>query len=312
MENKIGDAINSEGFLFQKYCVEKIKLAGWTIDSEEYPISENESFDIKVSNAVDVARALAVVECKRQDPQRKRWIFFKSEALSPKSNPFSVMVHCLYILEGMSRKAEVMRGVMEGVNEKILESPLCHTTAVEVYKDPKKRDSWQTNTEVIYKASLKVAKGVDYLFHSEAENIQFLIKYGLKRLEKERTTLGYQYYTNEEIIPVIITSAPLLSVSFKPEQMNTDTFKVAFENLDTEQCKWLVYEFPLPIELRRESKFFRRISEDNRYAKMHIFMVNANWIKDFFIALIESIQKNGGEQGRVVSPQFSDIYKPIK
>lgn len=309
LEDTVADALNNEGFLFQKYCVEKIKEAGWSIDSEEYPISENESFDIKVSSILfEVVRHIAVVECKRQDPQRKRWIFFRNKVPSSKSNPFSIMVHSLHAMNRESRKARVMRGVMEGFDEETLGYPSCHTTGVEVYKDEETQNQWKTNSAVIYKASMTVAKGVSYLFDSEAEALQRLLKYGWKNLEKEKKEFGWQYSACGDIIPIVITSAPLFSVSFKPEQMDTDTFKVNYENLNAEQCKWLVYEFPLPHNLRLENKDFWKLHGENRYAKTHIFIVNANWIKDFFTCLIESIKNVGGEHGRVLSPQFHEVY----
>jgi hypothetical protein len=313
VESGVADALNDEGFLFQKYCAQKIAEAGWTIDAEEYPISDKESLDIKASVInFETSLDIAVVECKRQDPQRKRWAFFRGATPSSKSNPFLIQMHCLHTFEGgfRGRGAGVFRSVMECLNEEKLEYPSCHTTGIEVYKDEKERGPWKTNSEVVYKSCINVAKGINHLFDSEADTVYKTIRYGLKRLEKEKKLFHWKYSLGGTLIPVVITSAPLFSIVFNADQMDVETFKVQFEKLVYEQSKWLVYEFPLPEPLRYYSARFFKMSGENRYAKMHIFIVNGMWVTEFFRRLSESLTDRSEKTGRALHSEYHDFYKP--
>ena len=311
MEAEFTDVLNREGFFFQKYCVQKLKEAGWVIDFEEYPISENETFDIKANLVLfETALNIAVVECKRQDPTRKYWIFYKRDLGTPKSQPFLIQTHQLFTSRPKFLwKSKVLRGVLEGLNESKLGYPACHTIGVEVFKDG---NSWKTNSQVIHKASIVVAKGVNHLFDSEAERLYNNIRVGLKRLEKDKKKHGWPYFLGGTIIPVIITSAPLFSVVFDPSEMDPKTFKISHNKLDHKVKNWLVYEFPLPSELRYHSKDVFTLTGENRYAKMHIFIVNGRHVTQFFRCLSESIKTHSEKSWRVLFSEFMELYDPNK
>ncbi|MCL2476820.1 hypothetical protein [Candidatus Bathycorpusculum sp.] len=310
LEGEIVTALNSGGYLFQKYCARKIQESGWTIDTEEYPISDNLSIDLKVTKFTnDTAREIAIVEVKRQDPQRKRWIFFKDE--NPKFSSFSFQGHCLNTpAMGRSRKGTyVARSVRECLNEEDLEMPQCHSAGIEFFKESATKSCWKSNSEIIYKSCFNVAHGVNHLFDVEAEALQRTIRYGINRLENEKKIFGRKYWFGGTIIPVVITSAPLMSVSFDPELMDTSTFKVKFDNIVHKKQKWLVYDFPLPKSLQYNPVDIRQMFAEDRYAKMHIFIVNGNYVGEFFNKLALSIKgcfkKNG-----FIEMSYTDFYKP--
>lgn len=52
MEPDQTGALNEAGFFFQKWCAQKIKDADWIVETEEYPISDNESFDIRAVSSL--------------------------------------------------------------------------------------------------------------------------------------------------------------------------------------------------------------------------------------------------------------------
>lgn len=311
METDFADLLNKEGFFFQKYCAQKIAEAGWIIDFEEYPISENETFDIKANLVLfETALHIAVIECKRQDPTRKYWIFYRKGPRSSESQPFLIQTHSLSTsIEKFPWKSKVVRGVMEGLNESKLDYPSCHTTGIEIFKDGK---SWKANSEVIYKASIVVAKGVNHLFDSEAERLYNNTRIGLKRLEKDRKEHGWPYFLGGTMIPVVITSASLSSVVFDPNEMDTKTFRVSYDKIDREEKKWRVYEFPLPLELRYSSKDVFTLTGENRYAKMHIFIVNGKHVTQFFRRLSESIKTRSVKSWRTLYSEFFEFYDPKK
>jgi hypothetical protein len=303
--------LNKEGFLFEKYCAQKIKEAGWIIDFEQYPISENESFDIKANLVTyETALNIAVVECKRQDPTRKYWVFYRKDARGPISEHCLIQTHSLFTQRSrFFWKGKVMRAVLEGLNESKLGHPSCHTTGMEVFKHGK---SWKVNSEVIYKASVKVAKGVHHLFDSEAERLHNNLRVGLKHLEKDKKEHGWPYFLGGTLIPVVITSAPLFSIVFDANEMDTKTFNVSREKLMYEEEEWLVYEFPLPSELRYDLKEIFTLTGENRYAKMHIFIVNGKSITHFFKCLSESIETRSEKSYRMLQSEFMEFYDPKK
>lgn len=312
MEHDFADVLNREGFFFQKYCAQKVKEAGWTVDFEEYPISENETFDIK-ANLVSFGTALsiAVIECKRQDPARKYWAFYRKDVDSSEPTPFSIQTHSLVSwFRRFPYKSKVMRMVIEGLNESELEFPVCHTVGVEVYKT--EREVWKANSAVIRKACLTVSKGVNHLFDSEAERLVNVTSMGLNRLIDNKKRFGVHYFLGGEIIPVVITSAPILSIKFNPVEMNVENFRVLPENLDFVEMKWLVYEFPLPSALRYSFRDIFTLTGENRYAKMHILIVNGKSIMQFFENLAKSIRTRSEKSWRTLRTEFMEYYKPKK
>jgi hypothetical protein len=98
------------------------------------------------------------------------------------------------------------------------------------------------------------------------------------------------YFLGGTLIPVVITSAPVLSVTFDPNDMDIETFQIPQEKAQYQEKEWLVYDFPLPRELQYESKDFFKIVGENRYAKMHIFIVNGQCVKKFFECLGEALK----------------------
>lgn len=311
VEADFADALNRDGFFFQKYCAQKIKEAGWVIDFEEYPISENQTFDIKANLVLfETALNIAVVECKRQDPTRKSWVFYRRDTSSSETKPFWIQIHSLSTLvQKFPWKNKVTRLVLEGLNESKLDNPSCHTIGVEIYKH---KNSWKANPQVVHKASSVVAKGVNYLFDSEAKRLYNNLRIGLKRLEKDKKRLGWPYFAGSTIIPVVITSAPLLSIAFDPDEMDIKTFKVSYNKLDHEETKWLVYDFPLPSELRYRSRDFFTLTGESRYAKMHIFILNGKHITEFFKRLTESIATRSDKSWRTLQSEFFEFYDPKK
>lgn len=310
-QNSLTGALNKEGFFFQKYCAEKIRASGWTVEIEEYPISENESFDIKATLALfETTLNTAVVECKRSDPKRKQWAFFRKESSSANMSEFAVQTHHLSSeIGGFLRKGRVWQGVLEILNEEELGFPCCHTVGLEMYKDEKNARDWKANPQTVYGACLTVAKGVNYLFESEAHRLHNNLRIDINRL---RSQLKIPCFFGGDLIPVVITSAPILSVSFDPNDMDIETFQLPQEKTHYQEKEWLVYEFPLPRELWYESKNFFRIVGENRYAKMHIFMVNGRHIKRFFECLRRAIENPGKKSGRALVVEYSEVYDTKK
>jgi hypothetical protein len=303
--------LNKEGFFFQKYCVQKIKESDWVVDAEEYPISEEESFDIKAVRVLfETALHTAVIECKKADPCRKCWIFFGKESTDSEQHTFLIQTHNLSSSrEGRFHKGFVVRGVYEGVNEAKLGYPSCHTVGLELFKkDLKDQRDWKVNSQVVFEACLTVAKGINQLFDSEAERISNTLQIGRKQLQK----YGSPYFVGGSLFPVVITSAPLFSAKFDPNTIDIATFEVPPEKVTYEEKEWLVYEFPLPRELQRQSKDMFKIIGENRYAKMHIFIVNGRYVAKFFNALVESIKTRSEKSWRTLETEFTEFYKPKK
>jgi len=306
METDVTDTLNKEGYFFQKYCAEKIKEAGWIIDFEEYPISDDKTFDIKANLIChETALKIAVVECKRQDPMRKKWIFYRREPVGSKSEPFLIQVHHLHTANGT-----ILRGVSELLAESKLGFPSCHTIGLELLLNKKKR--LETNPEVVHSACLTVAKGIKHLFDSEAERLYNNMKLGLKRLESYKKKYGWPYFLGVTLIPVVVTSAPLFSLAFDPNEMDSETFKVPHNEEHYKEEKWLVYEFPLPLETRYRSEHFFAVTGENRYAKMHEFIVNGKYILQFFRCLAESFEVGPEKGWRIFQSEFMDFYEPKK
>jgi len=149
-------------------------------------------------------------------------------------------------------------------------------------------------------------------FESEAERLHHVLDFGLKRLENEKAKYGWPYLLGGSILPVVITSAPLFSVSFDISAMNTESFEVLHNESYYAEKEWVVYEFPLPRELRLKSKDTYRLIGDSRYAKMHTFIVNGRSVTKFFKCLTEAIENRSDKSWRGLKSEFMDFYKPKK
>ncbi|MDH5482744.1 MAG: hypothetical protein OEY22_07695, partial [Candidatus Bathyarchaeota archaeon] len=186
-QSDLTEALNREGFFFQKYCAEKIKESGWSVETEEYPISKDESFDIKATLVLfETALHIVAVECKRSDPKRKRWAFFRQEPSTAETQKFVIQTHNLTSTKGgFLKRGFVMRGVYEGLNEEKLGFPCCHTVGLEIFKeDEKDKRDWKANPQAVYSACLTVAKGINHLFDSEAQRTLNTLRIGEKRLQE--------------------------------------------------------------------------------------------------------------------------------
>jgi hypothetical protein len=313
MEPDQTSALNEAGFFFQKWCAQKIIDADWIVESEEYPIAENQSFDIRATKVLfETSLHNAVVECKKQNPQTKKWIFYTTEeTTAPKNSPFLIQTHNLNVTAGgFLSKGSVVRGVYEGLNESKLGFPCCHTVGLELFRDQKNK--WEVNSQIIFNACITVAKGTNYLFETEAERLLHVLDVGLKTIEQHKAKYGWQYLLGGSIFPVVITSAPLFSVSFDVTTMNTASFEVSHNESNYTEKEWLVYEFPLPKELRLESKDAYKLIGDSRYAKMHIFIVNGRSVTKFFKCLTDAIENRSEKSWRALRTEFMDFYNPKK
>ncbi|MDH5483377.1 MAG: hypothetical protein OEY22_10970, partial [Candidatus Bathyarchaeota archaeon] len=124
--------------------------------------------------------------------------------------------------------------------------------------------------------------------------------------------LRMPYFLGGTLVPAVITSAPILSVTSDPNDMDIETFRVPHEKAHYQDKEWLVYEFPLPLELQLESRDFFTTVGESRYAKMHIFIVNGKHVKRFFECLGEAIKTRSKKSYRALAVEYQEFYKGKK
>jgi hypothetical protein len=280
-ESDIIDALNKRGAFIQKFCVERFRDLGWSIN-EEFPVlveystkqgnvTYESTGDIKATltnQSVDYSLT-AVVECKQRFDCS--WSFLTSSV--KRGSPKLLDVQFTYESD-QSRRCAQGQSIFYYAdlrNKEMSNCPLCnygieHPPASQ--REPKEDKRFDS----IYASCREVALAMKSSAEEERGQMEF---YG--------PNAGCS--THNVYIPIVMTSAQVGICSYDLKDLSTS--KVV-KNASVKEVSWLTYAFPLPSYLRIQ---YDSPGIPMAMKKQPIFIVNFQKCTEFLESLKTYFEK---------------------
>jgi len=228
-EQIIADALNEQGYLFQHkltanllaHEASKSAQHNWQLEAVEVPVSlpngDETRIDIVLRHGRDSVPVQAVIECKRSARDYKRWVFFAQSEIAHTPSPKNYYAEKAHLSGAWNHEGEP--NVVHSIDPKPA-SPECPVFdyGIEAKLNWDKRVS---ATDAIEDAFQQVTLGQAGL--------------GL-RLRKA-------HILNFRILPVVATTAELMSADFDAENVSLDRGAIDAKDIKISPRKWLAVNF---------------------------------------------------------------------
>jgi len=290
IKDKITNALNVAGTFFPLTCAEAIKKSGWNILDMEYPVAIKEGFTRNIDSRLDIWASykvvegeylLAMVECKKNDPKYKTWVFFPKYTKLENLPLFQFNTITCKLKEGretpqssadinITTRLDCRHFPDIGYHRRINPNdPLPET----YYECREVKDNWQSTGKNIYDACSQVAIALHSLMKEQSS------KYLCAFFEKNKKILRFQTF-----IPIVITTANLLTCKFDIKDINLEKGEVPPEKVTYKPMNWVAYEFPLSSHLWAQpvGGVPTTITDKVRTKKISMFIVKSEYTQEFF------------------------------
>ncbi len=220
-------ALNTHGTFFERWCELTIAQAHpWQVRFTNYPVElppfapqrghgQESALDVRAERVLGDSRLTLVIECKRNNPDFIDWVFI----------PLSSVTH--------ARMSHITRfGGPPDFAQRLAPLDLPMPTVTDAretrgtYQGQKKGDFTKTSTTAIWDASRQVALATQVLIFEES---QLLATAG------DNPMSAPSPYRAHAFLPVIVTTARILTCGFDPADVDTRTGEISFDktNLGT-------------------------------------------------------------------------------
>lgn len=233
IEKIAAEALNEQGYLFQHKLVNNLLAdqsrkgsSDWQVEATELPVAlptgEETRIDIVLRLGIEnSAPVRAVIECKRSARDYKRWIFFSQNQIQ--QNPLSEF----YYVE----RAQLKTGGWDHKKE----PDICHRI------DPKPA------SEKCPVFEYGVEAKVNRKDHEKRVSATDAIESAFQQVTLAQAGLGVQLRKSEilnfRILPVVVTTAEILSAHFDTAHVTLNRGEIEPEHIILKSRKWLGINF---------------------------------------------------------------------
>lgn len=190
------------------------------------------------------------IECKKADPSRKEWVFFKRNEDEAES--------ILFYKNNNAASPKVIKG-------KIIYSPICDR-GIQIVGSKPTSPEYNINKDPIYNSAIQAQNGIKYLIYKEGYQGRALENYGSGA-------------NNVIYVPIVITTADLYVYKTNFCDLDISKGSVDENKAEFEQKNWIEYSLPVPEYLQ--------IKGADRNS---VFIINSNYVKDFFDNIISHLK----------------------
>jgi hypothetical protein len=275
-EEVIAAALNEQGYLFHHKVLDVLHTArqesrsghNWVIDASEVPVSlpndKETRIDIVLRHGGEEAVPWRVVlECKRAARDYKRWVFFADDDPSSGPSMNNYYFERAHLVGSWDHRDEP--NMWHGVEQKAV-SKICPVFAygIEVRLDRPGNNKKCSATEAIEEAFQQVTLG----------------QTGLALKLRSACTLNFQ------LLPVVLTTAELMSVDFDTKRVSLEHGTLDQRDLKIKPRKWLAVNYRISDVVGRHSRFTAPASRSivttlNSRQVRTVFVVQAAHIQPF-------------------------------
>jgi hypothetical protein len=269
-------ALNVEGVFFQQRVAEILRLAGWRIVAEEYPVAfppgngpilgKEGRLDIRAEKQFNNYITVLAVECKKADPGYKEWVFFPKGEGAVEA-PVVIRKQRPDAPEGSTGRD---RWDIPTAVARFGTGLICKE-ARELKAEYGNPNSWKSTTKRIEEGCYQAAQATQALL-SEIGRRQGLLMD--RRMEPTVTTW---------IIPVVVTTADLLLCRFDPIHVSLETGQIDWNKVTYDPLDATALEYPLPVHLQLlpGDPLGLRPEEVHTFTKKHVFIVQGKSLEAF-------------------------------
>lgn len=244
-EEVIAAALNEQGYLLHHKVLGVLhtgrhdKTCGhnWVIDASEVPVSlpndKETRIDIVLRHGGEEAVPWRIVlECKRAARDYKRWVFFSDDATSSNPLPNHYYYEKAHLVGSWNHQGEP--NMWHGVEQKA-GAKTCPVFAygIEVRLDRPGSGKKCSATDAIEDAFQQVTLG----------------QTGLALKLRSACTLNFQ------LIPVVLTTAELMSVEFEVDRVSLERGTIEQQDLKVHPRDWLAVNYRVSDVVGRHSRF---------------------------------------------------------
>jgi hypothetical protein len=244
-EEVVCAALNEQGYLFHHKIVQVLQPPTgrenskheWAVEASEVPVSLPNGNETRVDIVLRHRRQKdspwrVVVECKRAAREYKRWVFFADNKYDEGPSP-----NCYYTEYARLRDSWDGQGepVMTHYAEVIGAAAECPVFdfGVEARIEPPNRDKRASATDAIEDAFRQVTLGQTGLAYKLRRACALTIR----------------------LIPVVVTTAELMSAHFDADKISLDGGKIEPNDLKLEPRKWLAVNYRISDVVSQYSGF---------------------------------------------------------
>ena len=227
-------ALNEQGFLFQQRVLETLEGAtdaqsDWMVRAVEYPVSFGlpGSFETKIDMILGGRGSNRdpwhlVVECKRANRDYKRWIFFDQKIRLNGLSHTSMFLQRADLSGGWDHSSQPLPPLTQRV-EKLYAHSDCPIFNFYIEARINRPNSGQraSATEAIEDSLRQVCTGLVGL------------AVDLRRMKS----------TSHRLMPIVVTSADLMSAEFNTAKVSVERGHILPENLTLKPQKWLAVNY---------------------------------------------------------------------
>ena len=234
-EEVVSAALNEQGYLFQHKIIRVLQSSSnegspkheWYVESSEVPVSLPNGDETRVDIILKHRYSQpdnpwhVVMECKRSARDYKRWIFFSNikYAKGPSANHY--YTEYARLARGWNHEGEPPMSHTVDLTTGDNECPAFDFYVEARIEPPTNRDKRVSATDAIEDALRQVTLGQTGLANTLRRAHALMIR----------------------LIPVVVTTAELMTAHFEDERVSLDSGKIAPTDLKLEPRKWLAVNY---------------------------------------------------------------------
>ncbi|HEX9927556.1 MAG TPA: hypothetical protein VGB02_03315 [Pyrinomonadaceae bacterium] len=284
-------ALNIHGVFFERWCAKTINETPnfrvvSTNYSVEFPLPVNgvrgkeSALDIRAEITTHDFLLTLIVECKKNNPDFVDWIFFPTQLYRPR------ILEAPIIINEPKQKTQIGWEVKNDRTARYFSdipfTDESRETKGNYQSIPNNSTKTKTSNAAITEAAYQVSLATQAIFFEELENSK-----------KAADIAGLESrprYSEQVILPVIVTSAKLFVCNFDAGNVDPNTGEIPFEKAELKEHPYLIFDYPLPRHLQyipHNSLTKRSRYKIESFMQMQIMVVNSAHLQDF-LKMIES------------------------
>lgn len=277
-EERVIPSINRVGYPFQRRIAKEIGDAGWRVDFEHDTRFFTE-FSEELRAKVDILASLgmadspapkiaSIVECKRRDPKHVSWLFFSRAADTTGSVGSAERCDVVFCAPDKVGKDGVIYGhKVEYITLTLNEIGNCRTVYDYYLQRKSENDVKPDDIEGAFRQVAVGLRGVIRNLYTSRETGNGMMMDVVPR----RTAL----------LPVVVTTAPILACSFKDGQVDISEGIIKSNEVEQRSLPWILCSYKLPYELQF---YDLRTLAGNQHSLDHldIWVVRSSSTREFY------------------------------
>jgi hypothetical protein len=244
-EEVVALALNEQGYLFHHKIIQillppsdtKVFKHDWFVEASEVPVSLPNDMETRIDlvlrhNPKQESPWRVVVECKRADPKYKRWVFFADTKYAKGPSPDSYFTEHAQLANGWDHQGDPNLSHYTERKEAHVDCPV-FDFGVEARTERPGQSKRASATDSIEDAFQQVTLGLTGLGF---------------QLKKAHATYLY-------LIPLVVTTAELMSAHFDADKVSLDRGTIDPKNLTLKPRKWLAVNYRISDVVSQFSGF---------------------------------------------------------